>query len=251
MMEEEAFTRQYNVRYSETDFAGKLRPVSVLDYMQDAASGHSAKYRFSVRDLRQRNMTWVVSRYHILLLEYPTFGDSLCVRTWRSGIHGHFALREFEILDEQCKRVAVATSSWAIISLETKRPVKIDSVFPDFPTVPRRAVEDSFSSLPKLGNVHLEELYPVRMADLDLNDHVNNAVYMEWALETIPQDMLRTCRPAEIEISYRAEAFYGDTIAVRMEWPDVGEVNSLHHQLVSGRTGKELARLRTVWRRDP
>lgn len=242
------FTREYHIRYNEVDFRGMLRPVSILDYLQDAASGHSQGSGISVRDLRQRNMTWVVSRYHIQFLSYPTFGDSLFVRTWRSRLDGHFALREFEVSDASDRPVALATSSWAIISLGTKRPVKIDTVISNLPTTEQRALPDEFAPLPRLDHVGMEECYRVQMSDLDLNHHVNNTVYLKWALETVPTDILQHFAPSDVEICYRAEAVYGDAVVVRSTKPDTMNPHLLLHQLINQRNGRELTRLRSTWR---
>jgi acyl-ACP thioesterase len=246
---EKVFTRQYRVRYYEADFRGTLRPVTMFDYLQDAASGDSVRTGSSVMDLLKRNMTWVLSRYHVKLIRSPELGESLNVRTWRSGIDGHFALREFEVSDERDNLLALATSSWAIVNMDTKRPVKIEKVFPDLSILERRALDAGFKTLPKLDRWEMEKPFPVRMGDLDLNRHVNNAVYAGWALETVPDQILRCCRLSEIEISYRAEAFYGDTVTARTGRADSGNTRMFLHQLVNERDGRELTRLKTAWER--
>jgi acyl-CoA thioesterase FadM len=52
----------------------------------------------------------------------------------------------------------------------------------------------------------------------------------------------------ELEVSYRAEAFYGDEVlsaAQRVPGGDAGPV--FLHQILDAATGTELARLRTRW----
>ncbi len=244
---EKVFTRQYRVRYYETDFRGTLRPVTLLDYLQDAASGDSLRTGFSVMDLRKMNMTWVLSRYHVKIFKYPEVGESLNVLTWRSGINGHFAMREFEVSDDGNTILALATSSWAIVNLETKRPARIDTVAPGLPILERRALDVSFSTLPKIEKWDMEQPFHVRMADLDLNRHVNNTVYVGWALEAVPDDIQQGFRLSEIEISYRAEAFYGNTVNVRTSKADNGDKKHFLHQLINEGDGRELTRLKTAW----
>ncbi len=244
---EKLFTMQYRVRYYEVDFRGTLRPVTMLDYLQDSASGDSLRTGSSVLDLRKRNMTWVLSRYHVKFFRFPELGESLDVRTWRSGIDGLFALREFEVTDERANSLALATSSWAIVNIDTKRPVKIENVFTNLPSLERRALEDGFKSLPKPDVWDLERPFTVRMAELDMNRHVNNTVYAEWALESVPDEILCCCRLSEIEISYRAEAFHGDMVTVRTGLAEKGNARLFLHQLVNAKDGRELTRLKTAW----
>jgi medium-chain acyl-[acyl-carrier-protein] hydrolase len=77
---------------------------------------------------------------------------------------------------------------------------------------------------------------------------VNHTVYVEWALETVPDNVRQNLYPVEIEAAYRAEAFFGDEILSRTSAGSNGNPIGFLHQLVNGRDGKEFTRLRTAWR---
>ena len=245
---EGVLTKQYQVRLYEADFRGTLRPVSLLNYLQDTASAHSSRFGYSISELLLRNMTWVLSRYHISVRRYPSVGDTIRVSTWRSAIEGMFALRDFEITDSSGNILVTATSSWVIMNLETKRPVKLEAVITDYPLVARRALNDDFAPLPKLGNHSIEEPFKVRIADLDMNHHVNHTVYVEWALESVPREILEGFCLVELEVGYRAEAFYGDTVQARAVVTQEGNPATFLHQLLNEKNGKELTRLKTTWK---
>jgi acyl-ACP thioesterase len=79
--------------------------------------------------------------------------------------------------------------------------------------------------------------------DLDSNQHVNNAIFAGWALETVP-DEIAIGTLAELEISFRAEILYGESILSRCIETDPG---ICLHQIVNKKDGRELARMRTRW----
>ena len=55
-------------------------------------------------------------------------------------------------------------------------------------------------------------------------------------------------RPVELEVSYRAEAFYGEEVlSVVQRVPDLGPGPRFLHQILNAATGAELTRLRTRW----
>jgi medium-chain acyl-[acyl-carrier-protein] hydrolase len=245
---EKDYSKQYQVRVYEADFRGTIRPVTILDYLQDTASEHSQITGFSVKDLRRKNMTWVLSRYHIRFLSYPVVGEVVRARTWRSSLEGLFALREFEITDTGYNPLVLATSSWVIVSLETKRPVRIDTVVSDLPILNSRVLSDDFKSLPKLEDFDMEQSFHVRHSDLDVNQHVNHTVHAGWALETVPQDILGGFIPSDIEMSFRAEAFHGDTIVARTKRIEAEASRVFLHQVVNQKEGRELTRMKTAWR---
>jgi acyl-ACP thioesterase len=243
------FTKDYPVRFYEVDQRARLRPVTLLDFFQDAAGGHTIELGIAVADLRERNLTWVLSRTHVRFLYYPRAGAVVRVRTWPSGREGLFALRDFEARDERERLVAQATTSWAVVDLTSGRPVRLDNALPDYPVRAERALASAFPTLPKVENAELELDFRVRRGDLDINQHVNNTVYPVWALEAIPADIDADCRLVELEIAYRAPVTYGDRILSRLQTvPDADRPTYLH-QLVGAADGRELTRLRSAWER--
>jgi acyl-ACP thioesterase len=241
------FIKEYPVHTYETDARGVARPVALLNFLQDAAGEHAGGLGLSVIDLFKRGMTWVLSRYHVLVHRFPALGERLEVTTWPSGTHGYYALRDFDV-SAAAGPVLTATSSWMVIGLEKKQPVKIDEVI-DVPyALDKRALDDPFPPLPVLSARESEVRFRVEAGHLDWNRHVNNAVYVQWALEGVPADILMSRRPADIEISYRAEALYGDevlSVAQRLAGESSGP--AFLHQIINASTGAELARLRTRW----
>jgi len=254
-MTKSLFRKQYSVHTYESDSGGRVRSVSLLNFLQDAAGEHAAALGWSVADLWKRKMIWVLSRYHVSVRRYPAWGEQLEVITWPSGQHGLFALRDFEVSDASGNTILVATSSWMIIDIERKQAAKIEDVLTTDFLLEKRSLPDAFASLPVLAGAEREILFRVETGHLDFNRHVNNAVYVQWALEAVPEDVLTRRRPVDLEVSYRAEAFYGDTILSKASGPlapapgaEDGAAGPVFlHQIVNARTGVELTRLRTAW----
>jgi acyl-ACP thioesterase len=243
---ENIFENQFRVRASELDPEGKLRATALLDYLQDTAVDHARRLGVAVADLAPLNLTWVITRYRVQLFGTAGRGALVRVRTWPATREGLVSCREFEVLADDTP-LAHATSSWSAVDLATRRPVKLADRLPDYPLVPRRLIADDFPPLPRLPETGLELPFRVRRSDLDLNRHVNNVVYAAWALETIPAVVTEGFRLAEIEIAYRGEALYGDTVLARCARIEEGEFPCFAHQLANRADGRELTRLRTRW----
>ena len=246
-MNDLVFRKDYPVHTYETDARGLVRASALLNYLQDAAGEHAGALGLGVLDLFRRDMTWVLSRYHVLVHRYPAMGARLEVTTWPSAKKGFFALRDFEAADADGP-VLSATSSWMVIGLDTKQPVKVDEVVGPGYALGRRALDDPFASLPAPAARDAEARFRVESAHIDWNRHVNNAVYVQWALEAVPPEVLLSRRPAEIEASYRGEAVYGDEVlSTAQRDPDDGRGPVFLHQILDAATGRELTRLRTRW----
>jgi medium-chain acyl-[acyl-carrier-protein] hydrolase len=237
----------FTVRASEAGPFGVIRLASFLNYFQEAAGEHAGLLGVSVHALLEQKLTWVLSRYHIKIDRYPVWGETVQMRTWPSTRRHLFALREFEAVAANGEVIARGTSSWMVIDILTKKPVRLDERLRDFPQEPARALADDFASLPVLSRTDFERTFFVRQGDLDWNRHANHVVYIEWAAEAAPPDAVAGFRPAEIEADYRGEARYGDVVHSRVEAAPSGAGPAFIHQVVREKDGAELARLRTFW----
>lgn len=237
----------YEILSFDTDFRGRAHISALMNYMQDAARRHSVREKFSVFDLAEKGLTWVVSRYHLLVSRYPRLGETILIRTWASGKHGFYALRDFEIFDNQNNLIAAATSSWMIIELAGRRPVRLENLLPDELILRERALEDDFPTLPIVERLDHRAVFKVMFEDLDYNRHVNNVVYSRWAVDGMPVDVLFSGRPQEMEINYRSEAFYGEEIEVITQTPETPGGFWIQ-QIYNLTSGKEVSRIRLRWK---
>lgn len=244
------FEKSFTVRYHELDFNGSIKPLALLHCLQDAAGLHAAQLGVAVKDLHLQGLTWVLSRLHLKAESYQRAEESIMIRTWPSTRQGLFTCREFEVVDKSGDITARATTSWAAVKLINRRPVKLDQHLPLYPMLPERAIETDFDSLPDFPktNPGSEILFRVLRTDLDINQHVNNVIYMSWALETVP-DNVASGTLVELEASFRAEALYGEYVLSRCSIIESGEITCCLHQICSKADEKELVRLRTRWRK--
>ncbi len=241
--------QRYKVRSYEVGPSGALKAVSLLNYLEDAAGESANLLGVGGKDLMAKNILWVLSRLHVKIYRYPHWEDIVELRTWPFGWKKIFALREFELTDGNGEVLAQATTSFITVDSEKKKPINFETALPGFPLHPVRVFEDPLGPMPKikLDRPYLERPFHVRLNDLDLNRHVNNAVYVQWALEVLPDDFGKSSGPKEIEVAFRAETAYGDQVLSRSQKQEEDESDCLLHQIVRGNDGRELARLRTRW----
>ncbi|NVN90017.1 MAG: acyl-ACP thioesterase [Desulfuromonadales bacterium] len=242
------FEREFPVLFHDLDFKGHLGPETLLNFMQTSAIMHSLALGVSATNLRPQGLTWVISRIHLVIERYPRAREIVALRTWPAVREGLFTNREFELNDGSGHPLARATTSWALINIVSRRPVKLEGNLPPYPLLPRRAVDDNFAPLPLFpGSTAPEVTFRVLRGDLDLNHHVNNTVYARWALEAVP-DEVAAGNLTELEISFRAEVLYGETVVSRCAVQKAETAICCLHQIINKRDNRELARLRTRWR---
>jgi len=248
-MESNIWKENFPIRSYEVDCGGRLSIISIINFMQEAASKHADALGVSIQQLLAEDFTWLLSRLKIKMNTYPLWTDELTVHTWPSGTQRLFALRDFHLKDQNQNDVGAALSAWLVIDTIKRRPVRI-SRFVDRlkPIDGHHILADQLDKLPKVESYTDERFFRVRYRDLDINRHVNNASYVEWMLEGMPADTQNELRLLELEINFLAESFLQDRIIARCQSQD-STPPVFQHVLLREQDGQELVRARTVWRK--
>lgn len=110
-------------------------------------------------------------------------------------------------------------------------------------------------------NKVFEISFDVQVSEIDSLKHVNNEVYLSWAIRAASEhskflgygmDEFLKRQTAFVvrrhEIDYLAPAFLGDTILVRT-WISLikGARSNRHYEILNKQTGKVLAKASTLW----
>ncbi len=220
----------------------------LLDEMMEVAGRHAEKLGVGVRDLHAKGLTWVLARMHVEIANIPAAGATVRIATWPSGRHRLFAVREFKLSDAMGGEVLRATSAWALMNMETRRPSRLDPHLPVFTRHPERMVADDFAPLPPVEQTGSAARFRAVAEDIDINDHVNNTVYLDWALRAVPEGA-RGKKPLSLEVAFLGEARLGDEVlcwsaSADLEGTTVG--TTVRQSLREAGGGRELTRLR--WR---
>jgi acyl-ACP thioesterase len=246
-MEPNIWKEKFNIRSYEVDSGGRLSIVSIFNLMQEAASKHADALGVSIQQLHSENFTWLLSRLKIKINAYPGWGDQLAVHTWPSGIRRLFALRDFHLIDQNDNDVAFALSAWLVLDILKKRPARISNFIERLnPLDGNHVLPDPLEKLPKVDAFTYERRFRVRFGDLDINQHVNNASYVAWMFEGVPEDVHERLWLTELEINFLAESFLQDYVVCRTQ-PQDSDNRIFNHALFREADGQELVRAKTVW----
>lgn len=220
-----------------------------MNYFSDIAIKQSDEAGASIDRLAALNMMWFLLKWNIDILRFPELNEKVIVRTWGFSMVKFHAYRQFEILDGKGDRIVAADSVWLLIDLARRKPIRITDDMFDFYRIDRN--NENILDVEKLkvpDRTEFEKNFSVRLADIDMNRHVNNVKYAEWALETVPMDIIERYRMKNIVVSYEKETDYGNDVISASEKLDVDDSMVFNHRISNSRD-ETLALLRTSWER--
>ena len=242
------FKMSAKVGYNQVDNTGQLRVLSTIQILEEAAIENCYSIGRDVLALLQEGYGWVLRGGSIRFDRYPSYADSILIETWISKWTTFQGFREFVMLDAGGEECVKATTAWAFIDLNSRRPVPIPEDFRErWEFDGSKALEAALMKKPlEVPSKILSETFSIRRTDIDGNLHVNNVRYLEWVLETVPHEFYAENELESVEGAFLKEARFEDQIEVRIG--KAGETELIHN-VTRKCNGEVLATGRSRWRR--
>ena len=211
---DKTFSKDYTIACYEADANQLMRPTAMLDLMQEAANVNASTLGFGYDEMISSNTAWVLSRIHIKFNNTPKWRDEVNLKTWHKGVSKLFYLRDFILSDKEGNPMVLATTSWLIIDMNTRRLVRnSDLALCD---TPMHAIETPADKVvvPVDAEPELVRKHPVTWSEIDTNGHVNNVKYAVWAIDAVQAEDIKERSLKEMLINYDAEVMPGDVVKI-------------------------------------
>ena len=201
------YTFDSRIRFSETDSEGKLTLLGLLNYFQDCSTFHSEEVGLGLGFMKERKLAWVLSSWQITTERYPELGEKVAIGTIPYGIRSFMGYRNFFMQDQQGNYLAKANSLWALINLESGKPVAASPEMLERYR-PEQKLEMEYADRRITVSQGGRSLEPITVGPhlLDTNRHVNNGQYVAIAEDFLKQGQ----RIRQMRAEYKQQAFLGD-----------------------------------------
>ena len=226
---------EYNsrVRLTEVDQNQKMTLNAILNAFQDCSTFHSEDLGVGMHYLQQKHRMWVLSSWKIVVYRYPELAEHIRVATWPYAFGKMTGQRNFRILDGEGELAACADTLWVLMDTERMRPTRVDDdACAAYTLEPRMdmAYEEDKIQIPE----ELEEKEPflIHTHHLDVNHHVNNGQYVQFASDYLPEGF----QIHQMRAEYKKSAVLNDRI-----YPRTGRCRDGYTMILGDEKGKPYA----------
>ena len=223
------FTRTFRVRWAELDANGTVNPANYLRYLIETAWDWGDAVGLGVNDSQTLDLFWLIRETEIHFLHQLRHNDTFNFTIWLANWQRVRGTRCFELkLKESGEVIAQGTQQIVCMDAKTGRPVSLPQ-----DVIDRFRLENPrvfpFERFPKITSVETPYIMQrqVELMDLDVYEHVNNAVYVNYAEEAAAQAFsARGWSPAKlaeadltiatrrVHIQYSSQATWGETLNI-------------------------------------
>lgn len=210
------YTEKHIIPCYDTDASWRLKPTSFMNLAQEAAGRHAVYLGFGYDDLIRNNTAWILSRVHVEFVDAPKWREEVTLNTWHKGLNRLFYLRDFLVTDNEGKARVKATTSWLVLNLETRRLVRDPMLMEEGTVCNENVIETPADKvqMPKDAVPELVRSHAVSYSDIDTNGHTNNAMYMQWAMNSVDYETASSKPVKEFTINFNHETKAGDVVDI-------------------------------------
>ena len=180
----EKMTEKHILKSYQCDRYGFMRPISLMNELQGLAAKHADILGAGRETCFANGVGWVVTHMFIDIIDMPRAKDKLVYSTWPSVSGAIRSERDFEIRDDDGNLKIRAISQWVLLNLASRRPARIIDFFPEWTGLPERVWNRDFDKAKDFIPTKTRVM-ACRFDDIDVNQHINNAVYAVWATESV------------------------------------------------------------------
>ena len=211
------YQEEFVLRTCDCDFTGFWRPSAVMQTMQELAGAHSELLGCGRSALIQNNIVWVLNRSEIHMERYPRMGERITAETFPTPLRRGFFPRYLFFRDEQGDTLGYAATLWVLLDIENRRmvpPGSVAGLIPDNSDLPvPMGLPAPVDLVP--GVERVMNRVPAYF-DLDVNLHVNNTRYADWACDALGVDVMRDYCLETLRVTYDAEVRPDQEITLRV-----------------------------------
>lgn len=210
------YEQSFTVDSREVDLTGCARPSAVLGYLQEAATIAALELKASGPEVMEKyHCMWMIARMWVRLDEPLRWNEAFTVRTWHRGGQGASTYRDFDLLREG-RPIGEAVSTWVLADAESYKLLNM-SELKEFQGTDGGALCKARRlhgiKMPKVMTGREER--SMRYSDTDINGHVNNSKYADFACDALHLERELAGRyVSEFQIAYLNQCRAGETIAV-------------------------------------
>lgn len=203
-----AYQKAIHVTEAQTDAFGRMSPGAIARYICGAAVEHMSAVGVHGSILRSRGLLLVLAQTVIWVERLPRQGENVLLRTW-AGREKHWMYPRRSVIFSAEEETLVSTcSQWLLVDLNTRRLAPPSELMLAVPAI-------SLPNEPKAPAMRMP--FPVKLTaqtervvqpqEIDMNGHLNNSYYLDWAMELLDLAYLQKHAMRFLWVEYCKELF--------------------------------------------
>ena len=208
----------YKIGLREVGMRNELTNYGILAFLEDIATYHSGLVGYGVEDVEKNSGAFLILDWNLEVYKRLKFNDTIKVRTYALPVEKptFHCYRNFEIYDEKENLIATAQSKWLFYNFKERKIEKLNSerVAAYHPEGDLQETENRIKKIKEPISFETIKESHARRMDIDVNNHMNNLVYLKLAYEVLPEDIYFSDELKNLRVTYKHQIRLGEKIKI-------------------------------------
>lgn len=202
------------VECQEVDYQGNYKISSLLSKLSDLSTLNAIKIGIWKPELKDK-YGFILAKETIVLKRPIRMYEKIKLNTRAAACKRIQFIRNYWIEDDCGSEIAAIYSVWTLLDLEKRKLTKPDKAGLVFPEIkPYQYTLEEYHEIKKDLDLEYVMDRTVLYSDVDVNQHMNNSRYVEWAMDSIALSVFKDKYFKEISLAYKKEMAPGTTAKI-------------------------------------
>ena len=206
------YTSKTRLDLEDVGYSNMVTNKAIIKILENAGGRHSESVHYGLNDMEKVGFSWILLGWKVKVLKRPIYNEELTINTWGRGSNRAFTYRDYEIYDESGKLCSIATSKWAIVDINTGRLKELTpKIIEKYQCEDKKVFEEDYTlKLKEPSTVISRQEHKAQRRDIDINKHIHNLYYLDYAYEALPEEIYEQPECDNIEIMYKKQIKFND-----------------------------------------
>ncbi|MGX7418640.1 acyl-[acyl-carrier-protein] thioesterase [Carnobacterium gallinarum] len=231
------YEKEHTVKYYECDATKKISMPMLLNIMLYVSGEQGRMLGVSDDVVAEHGLSWIILQTEIKVNRLPEAHEKIRVMTQAQSYNKFFTYRDFKVYDEAGELCVTTNCTFAMMDFTQRKMVRIvDELIEPYKVEGTKKLIRTPKPVPVNQETAQSIDYRVRYLDIDGNQHVNNAKYLDWFLDSLGLDFIRQHQLKSINVKYEKEVGYGNMVQslVSQEVLEDGQIATAHQIVNNG-----------------
>ncbi|MBS4762188.1 hypothetical protein KG089_05565 [Carnobacteriaceae bacterium zg-ZUI252] len=221
------YSENFTIRHRDVDRFGKVT-LSMLVRLLLEVSGQQTQNLIHQHGnpMADKNLTWFILQHDMDIHRLPTCDETITIETEALAYNRFFTHRQFRVWCNG-ELIVETMMRFAVVDMLERKLVRISPELVEHYQASEMTKLDAMVKIKRVENDPIKiNDYATYFSHIDMNQHVNNAVYVDWVVDSLDSAFLETHLPKKVSIVYENEVRLGDSIT--HELYEIDEM-TIHH----------------------
>lgn len=225
---------EQRIRFHDCGPGLQLSVPAALRYFEEIALLQSDALGYGFAYYHEQKVGWLLSRWNLSFSRLPAFDETVTVRTQPRECGSLAANRAFELVSADGRTRIEGMCQWIFVNMERQRPTRIPrDLALAYGMTPQKGQPPIGGDVAAPDREDAACDIEVRGTDIDLNGHVNNVCYVEWALHSLPAQV-HGLDLVKLSAHFQKETLLGARVRVTAEVEEKGGSTVVRHAVREG-----------------